>query len=43
MPSCASASDRQSPTGPAPITITRLEVLSIQRATNSVTMWHFPF
>src|SRR6266511_874792 len=28
-PACANASDRQSPTGPAPTTITRLEVLSI--------------
>src|SRR5262245_2761005 len=28
-PACASASDRQSPTGPAPTTITRLEALSI--------------
>src|SRR4029450_9520532 len=28
-PACANASDRQSPTGPAPTTITRLEGLSI--------------
>src|SRR5262249_59521800 len=30
-PACASASDRQSPTGPAPITITRLEDWSMRR------------
>src|SRR4051794_32625830 len=31
MPSCASASDRQSPTGPAPITITRSDVVSMRQ------------
>src|SRR5919197_1590736 len=39
MPCCASASDRQSPTGPAPTTITRLDVLCMYSLNVPRTRW----